>query len=111
MDEDDEVPQPTVITVPGKTVPRKRKAESGTGEDADRAKKPKIKEEPINGGREVIIRVLHQPDAVHLGYKVSHIEIVLEISALFRVDRDRKFRFKRYIDINIIHNFSAIHAV
>ncbi len=82
MDEDDEVPPPAVITVPGKTVPRKRKAESGTGEDEDRAKKPKIKEEPINGGREVIIRVLNQPDAVHLGYKVR-LGFVLEISKLF----------------------------
>ena len=71
MDEDDEVPVQPVITVPGKTVPRKRKAESGTGEDEDRNKKPKIKEEPINGGREIIIRVVNQPEAVHLGYKVS----------------------------------------
>jgi len=90
MDEDDEISLPAVITVPGKTVPRKRKAESSPGEDEDRAKKPKIKEVPINGGREVIIRVLNQPDAVHLGYKVR-LGICPGNFKIVRVDLARKF--------------------
>lgn len=108
MEEDDEVPQPAFITVPGKTIPRKRKAESGTGEDEDRAKKPKIKEEPINGGREVIIRVLRQPDAVHLGYKVSQIGYCFEISALFRVDSNS---VSKGLQILMYAIYSVIHAV